>query len=500
MTFAAAVIAASVFTRAMERVDSMDPVEAQSVYDSKAVALVYETPLEIDYAARPYRLIPGVCELPDVSADGLEYVFRMVPDAPVRAADVVRAVKRLTDPANPSSGSWTMKNVSSVAGEGDSIVRIVLKKRQHVFPWLIAMPYCSVMREDGSGTGPYTLESWWRNHEMVFAINREWRGWSKPCGVPGEPYSKIRFLTVDDTSTQWLMFLKGELDYLGEIARDNWGAVIDSSGNLDGRLSAAGVRLCGGRPAMEVRYIGFNMNDPVVGGNPALRRALSCAFDSATWKAFYNGSIEPADGPVPPGVEGRLEAPGEYAFDIERSRSLMAEAGYPGGIDPATGRRLKLTLSIGRPTQDSREAGELLASFFAAAGVEIKLDFKTWDAFLSAVNKGHTQMHMLGWVGDYPDPENFLQLFHSSNSSPGPNHSSYSNPAYDREYDLAMECADPAERNAHWAECQRIVRSDRPWIFMHYTKNYSLVRPGVLNYIPGDFPYGHEKYLRTENK
>ena len=80
MSIIAAALAATTFTCAMERVDSMDPVRAQSVYDSKAVQLVYETPLEIDYVARPYKLIPGLCELPEVSSNGLEYVFRMAPD------------------------------------------------------------------------------------------------------------------------------------------------------------------------------------------------------------------------------------------------------------------------------------------------------------------------------------------------------------------------------------------------------------------------------------
>ena len=68
---ASGLLAASTFTRTLERVNSMDPADAQAVYDSKAVQLVYETPLNIDYAARPYRLAPGLCELPQVSSNGL---------------------------------------------------------------------------------------------------------------------------------------------------------------------------------------------------------------------------------------------------------------------------------------------------------------------------------------------------------------------------------------------------------------------------------------------
>ena len=73
----AAVVLAATFTRTMDRVASMDPAMATSIYDSHAVQLVYEPPLDVDYEARPYRLVPGFCELPTVSADGLTYVFKV---------------------------------------------------------------------------------------------------------------------------------------------------------------------------------------------------------------------------------------------------------------------------------------------------------------------------------------------------------------------------------------------------------------------------------------
>ena len=92
MTLAAVVVAAT-FTRTMERVASMDPAMATAVYDSHAVQLVYESPLEVDYVARPYKLVPGFCELPEVSADGLAYRFRMR-QKELTAQDVVDNLER----------------------------------------------------------------------------------------------------------------------------------------------------------------------------------------------------------------------------------------------------------------------------------------------------------------------------------------------------------------------------------------------------------------------
>ena len=58
--------------------------------------------------------------------------------------------------------------------------------------------------------------------------------------------------------------------------------------------------------------------------------------------------------------------------------------------------------------------------------------------------------------------------------------------------------ADPSEAPTHWVKCQEILREDCPWIFAHYAKSFSLVRPRVGNYVPGSFPYGQEKQLRLE--
>lgn len=489
------VYAGGVFSRPMERVNSLDPIKAQAVYDSRAVQLYAETPLEIDYAARPYRLKSGLCELPEVSEDGLRYVFKMCEGAPLAASDVVASLERLRDPALLSPGAWILKAVDTIRAVDACTLEIVLKRRLHVFPWLMAMSYAAVRDSQGRGTGPYRLVEWRKNHAMIWRRNTEWRGWS----ANPSPFDEIRYYVIDDVSTQWLMFLRGEVDFLGEISRDNWDAVVDAEGELDPRLAAEGVRLVS-CPSLDVRYIGFNMRDGVLGKNAALRRALVSAFDFPAWKKFYNSKVDEATSPVPPGVDGALRESAKYPFDLEKAKAYLVEAGYPDGIDPATGRRLVLTLSIGRPTQDSREAGELLASFFAKIGIRLELDFHTWEAFLRAVNEGRTQMYMMGWVGDYPDAENFLQLFYSKNASPGPNHSCYESPAFDAAFERAMEENDAEKRNALWKTCQEIVRDDCPWIFTHFPKTYSLVRPNVGNYIPSAFPYGGEKYYRNNHE
>jgi oligopeptide transport system substrate-binding protein len=543
----------------LERVASMDPAQASSVYSARAVQMCYETLLEFDYHARPYRLIPALAaRQPEISSDGLVYLFEIdsaacfAPDLCfgsdakgelrgrlVRASDLVFSLKRLSDRKVASPGSWlmddTVKGMRAFAdaSSGDSptdysmevpgltalderLLRIELNRPMQHFIWYFAMAYTAVVapeavsyygNEFGNhavGTGAYSLVEWRRNHRMSFERDIAWRGWS--CGPAsfdpaGEllPFDRFVFNVIDDVSTQWLCFLAGELDFLGSITRDNWDVVVDQDGELDDSLKRRGIQLHF-IPAMEVFYIGFNMDDPVLGKNKKLRQALNCAFDSERWVKFFNNHTIACDGPVPPGVPGRLDESFIFDFDLEKAKRLLAEAGYPDGIDPATGGRLVLNLDMGRTSQEIRESTDLLVSFYNRIGVVIKPNFHNWPVFLKRISNRQSQMFRIGWIGDYPDAENFLQLFYGVNVCPGPNRCNYVNPEVDRLYQQAVVTANERERNKLWFEIQRIVRDDCPWLFMHYRKTYSLCNQRVVGYKPTDFPYATEKYYRRRRE
>ena len=515
-------LAGSTFRRPLERVASMDPIRAAAVYDARAVSLVYEPPLEVDYFARPYRLKAGLCDLPEVSKDGLVYTFKIRPGArfqpdacfsggegrPVVAADVVYSLKRLGDKKNASNGMWMMDEVKDVEAVDARTVRITLKKPFHVFPWLMAMAQAGTIPHEAVekygvkfggvavGSGPYKLKEWWRNHRMIFERDPSWRGWPD---IKTKPYEEIEFYVIDDVMTKWLMFIGGQTDFLEAISKDNWDAVVGADGKLLPELEQKGLKLFY-TSTLTVMYIGINMNDPVLGKNRKLRQALNCAFDFETWNRVYNNRMLPCDGPLPPGVEGRLETPFAYSFNLEKARRLLAEAGYEKGLDPKTGKRLEISISIGRATQEAREQVELMQSFYEKIGIRLEPRFMTWDAYLKAVNEGNVTLFMMGWVGDYPDAENFLQLFISKNVSPGANHGNYRNPEVDRLYNEAMEAKTAEARTAAWRRIQEIVREDCPWIFMHVPKLYSMAWQHVGNYIPTDFPYGSEKHLFEKDK
>jgi ABC-type transport system substrate-binding protein len=295
--------------------------------------------------------------------------------------------------------------------------------------------------------------------------------------------------------TQWLMFLKGELNFIEDLSRDNLDAILSEDSLLD---NAQAVSFKG--DILQFDFIGFNMEDKVLGNNLALRRALNASFNFPEWKRFLNSLAEHATTPVPHGISGRIEDDFEYAYNIEKAKRLMVEAGYPDGVDSKTGRRLELTLTMGKASQQSREMGELIASFFEKIGVKLNLDFMTWDAFLTAVNEGRVQMFSLAWVGDYPDAQNFLQLFYSKHRRPGPNRFAYCNQEYDEIYEKALEAESEIERLECWRQCQEIIRSDLPLIMLDYKKSFVVAKKSLKGYCSGDFQFGRENLFRIEKQ
>ena len=599
------------YRRTIERVTSLDPIEAASVYAARCVGLVYEPLLEYAYGERPYALQPCLAKaMPEISPDGLVYSFSIETNAfftadpcfgvgadgaplsrHVTAEDFVYSLKRLADAKLASSGYWLLDgrvdgigafreaskgegptdyglDVPGLRAPASDRLEIRLSAPSPVFLWQLAMPYTAAVpreavefygdkfRDHPVGTGPYALAKWRRNYSLRFRRNPLWRGWNAISNLQPEvsnPQSQISnlksqisnskteisnfkfqisnhkpqtantqteisnfksqisktslanifdelyFPTIDDPSTQWLSFLAGELDLQGEIPRDNWDDVVAPDGTLSPAFAARGMTL-ERAPTLEVGYIGINMRDPLLGKNKKLRQALNAAFDQTRWERFNRGRAIASNGPVPPGVAGADTSPLPSGRGVEAAKRLLAEAGFPDGVDPSTGRRLRLVLDVGRTTQEMRESTELVVAFMDACGIELVPEYNSWPAFLKKVSEGRSQLFRIAWVGDYPDAENFLQLFYGPNASPGPNRCNYVNPEYDDLFRRAMAAPTEKERLELYGAMQRILKDDCPWIFVSHSVSAALVGPRVSGYRAHDFPYGMEKHLRLRGR
>lgn len=469
------------------------------------------------------------------------------------AEDFVYSIRRVADLKNQSSGFWAYQDriegldawrattggrepsdyavpISGLQAVDRYTLRIRLTQPYPQLLWVLtthygfAVPheavdyYGEALVNHPVGTGPFRLHRWRKNYRIEYLRNPDWGEGGREerypdRGAPGDEQNRLlrdagallprvdRIVeyVVQDASTQWLLFLQGKLGLFG-IARDKMESVFSDSMTLTDALVETGVEM-DVSPTMVVRYCGFNMDDPVVGNNPTLRQALACAFDWEQWADFHLRRIAEVVGPVPPLVAGHVERPARFGFDPVRARRLLAEAGYPDGIDPATGKRLVLTLELGvAESPDVRLAVDLFVSFMREIGIDMRAVYNSRASFFDRLDRRQVQMYWLSWVADYPDAENFLQLFYSPNSSPGPNHSNYRNPEVDALYEQLRPLPDSDSRTALCGDMVDHVVGDVPWIPLGVPLAYTLRQPWVRNYKPHDFPYGMEKYWGVDRR
>ena len=468
------------------------------------------------------------------------------------AEDFVYSIKRVADIKIASAGYWAFNSrivgldefraftagaeptdydtpIEGLRSLDDHTLQIQLTGPYPQLLWILAMHYSfAVPREAVEmygddfvnhpvGTGPFRLSHWTRNYRIEFERNPKWAetgrvelypsegteedraaGLLDDAGKPIPFLDRIVQYVVDDPATQWMMFLSGHFSVSG-ISRDNWDVVIKEDSGLDEKLTEQKIQLLAS-PTLDLYYIGFNMDDPVVGKNKKLRQALSCVYNPDIMVKYYNGRITPVYGPVPDPLAGFKPEPTAYSYNLEKAKQLLAEAGYPDGIDPETGRRLELTLELGSAAGDTRQRIDLLVDMFEKAGIVLRASYNNWPTFLDKMDRRQAQLFQLGWVADYPDPENFLQLFHSDNVSPGPNHANYTNPEFDALYEKIRVMLPGEEKDRLCEQMADIVIEDCPWIFMHQPMSYALIHNWLKNYKAHDFPYGMEKYRRVDNQ
>ncbi|GAG98410.1 unnamed protein product, partial [marine sediment metagenome] len=157
-----------------------------------------------------------------------------------------------------------------------------------------------------------------------------------------------------------------------------------------------------------------------------------------------------------------------------------------------------LKLSMGGADTLARQMGQFWQRCFKEVGLEVEVEHMDWPTFLDKIHTKSAQMFTLGWIADYPDAENFLQLFYSKNASPGPNNFNYSNPEFDRLYEQVAVMGDAAERTELYRKAERIVIEDCPAAFINHRVAYVLYHDWVANYKPHVFQYGLAKYRQID--
>ena len=386
------------------------------------------------------------------------------------------------------------------------------------------------------GTGPYMLSVNDPNRQMVLVKNPNFHGERYPS--TGEPGDRARGLLADagkpipfidkavyslekEDIPYWNKFLQGYYDASG-ISSDTFDQAIkigaQGEAGLTPDMQKKGIQLVT-TVATTISYMGFNMQDPVVGGLSErarkLRRAISIALDYEEFiSIFRNGRGIAAQGPIPPGIFGYVDGAAgvnPYVYDwvnhhaqrksIATARRLLAEAGYPDGRDARSGKPLLLYFDTAATGPDAKARLEWLSKQFKKLDIQLVIRATDYNRFQDKMLKGDAQLFEWGWNADYPDPENFLFLLYGPNKKAGANGenaANYDNPEFNRLFEKMKNMSNGPARQQVIDAMLDIARRDAPWVWGFFPKSYALYHGWYFNAKPNLMANNGLKYLRID--
>lgn len=447
--------------------------------------------------------------------------------------------------------------LSGVEAVDDTTWRITIHGKYPQFAYWLAMPFFAPMPPEAErfyaqpgmqernltldwwpvGSGPYYLSENDPNRRMVLTRNPYYAGESYPAqgeagdaaagllrdaGQPLPLIGQVVFSLEKETIPYWNKFLQGYYDASG-ISSDSFDQAVQvgvgGEANVSEAMKAQGITLSTA-VATSTMYTGFNWLDPVVGGSTEratkLRRAIAIAVDFEEFiSIFANGRGISAQSPIPPGIFGYREGCAginHQVYDCAQGRPvrkpvaeaqrLLAEAGYPGGVDARTGQPLVIHLDTTASGVGNKSRLDWLRKQFEKINVQLDVRSTDYNRFQDKIRRGDTQMFYYGWNADYPDPENFFFLLHGPQGKVkfgGENASNYSNPEFDRLFEQMKNMENGPVRQAIIDRMLEILRRDSPWLWGYHPRNYVLQHGWLHNIKPNIMANNKLKYWRVDS-
>lgn len=386
------------------------------------------------------------------------------------------------------------------------------------------------------GSGPFMLTENNPNLRMVLSRNPNFHGEQYPqegeaddaslgmladAGKPLPLIDKAIYSLEKEVIPRWNKFLQGYYDTSG-VSSDSFDQAVKfgagGEASLTDEMVAREIKLA---TAVEtsIFYLGFNMADPVIGGdseeNRYLRQAISIAVNFEEFiSIFRNGRGVVAQGPIPIGIFGSragLDGVNPVVFDIENgkpkrkpldeARALMVKAGYPNGKSAKTGKPLVLNYESASAGPDSKAQLNWMRKQFKQLGIQLVIRATDYNRFQEKLRKGTGQLFMFGWNADYPDPENFMFLLYGPNGKvahAGENAVNYDNAEFNRLFDQMKNMDNSPQRQVIIDKMVDILRHDAPWIWGFYPKGFSLYHSWYGNVKPNLMANNTLKYKRIE--
>lgn len=304
------------------------------------------------------------------------------------------------------------------------------------------------------GNGAFVLSQWDLNKVVVVKRNPQY--WD----ADQVKLNEIRFYPTDNTTTEERMFRAGQLHITGTVPIDKIKLYREQHPELlhiDSYLGTYYYRI-----NTRIEHL----------QDPRVRKALALSVDrkSLVENVTKAGEI-PATTFTPPDTMG-YTASSDLGYDPERARALMAKAGYPNGEGfPAT--EILYNTSEGH----RKIAVAIQQMWKKTLNIDIQLHNQDWKVYLDSVNNGHYQIARAGWIGDYVDPNSFLDMWITDG---GNNQTGWSNPRYDQlVLETAPRAGDRAARYRAFHEAESILLEELPLIPIYTYVSKKLVQPSV---------------------
>lgn len=472
---------------------TLDPALTTSVSSARYVVEIFGGLLSLD---RDLQIIPDLAEtLPEFAenADGtVTYTFNLRRDAlfhngrRVTADDVKWSIERHANPDTFSPTAPDFLNdivgavdymrgradeISGIQVIDDNTVQITTDAAKPYFLFKLTYPTAFVVDQQQvendprnwasapNGTGPFELLEWNLGEGIV--LGRWDRYHLEPAIV-----ERVNVRFAGGGLTQ---YENNEVD-IADIGTNDIERARDPNSDLNAEFVS--------RNELSVFYVGFNTRQPPFDDRD-VRRALAMAIDKQTIAEVVLQSISPvANGIIPPGLAAFDESFGGLPFDPELAKETLDASSYAG--TPFL-ENIRITV----PGAGATPGNVIVAiqdMWRENLGLDIEVQQVEAANFFSELDQGLYQAFSLGWILDYPDPENIVDLlFHSS--------SLQNNPAYQSdELDALVEEArtelDAERRIDLYRQAERVIIEDSPWVPLFFGTANQVVKPYVTDYLP----------------
>ena len=459
---------------------SLDPAAQGDIGSAAVSAQVFESLTAIDAQLQTRPALASSWEFRD---GGATVVFHLRPGiafsdgSPITADDVVRSWFRVIDPAHPSPlvslmgdvrnalayarGESSDRSSVGLAVEGGDVVAH-LNRPATDFPTIVASPTFAIVPPgiDGGPTaldpgkafvasGGYVLSAETDTMTTLTANDHYWAG--RPA------IGTVQLIHDIGGRSSVAAFEAGDLDLTAVSPFDaTWLSYDDGLGSLLRRSDG-----------LSLQYYGFDTSRPPF-DDVRVRQAFARAVD---WRRLVSlaaaGAATPATGMVPPGIPGRSATDFLPAHDPDGARQLLADAGFPKGGGFPT-----VTLLGGGGT-DRAFAAEIEREL----GVTVQVEIEGAGLF-DRLSTDPPQIFSMGWIADYPGPNDFLGILLGTGASN--NYGRWSSAPFDQAIADALAATDPVAARAAFDRAEGMVRDEAPTIPLTYGVGWSLARTGLL--------------------